>query len=277
VWLQSDVADRVSVAVLGVPLDDNSSYLRGAAAAPAAIRAALHSPASNLCTERGLDLAAERRWRDAGDVGARERQPAFAAIEARAGELLDGGERVVALGGDHSISVPLVRAHAARYPGLSILHLDAHPDLYDELGGSRDSHACPFARIMEAGLVRRMLSLGIRAATTHQREQAQRFGVETVAAGADWSAAVASLEPPIYLSLDLDVLDPAFAPGVSHFEPGGLSVRDVLDVVHRLPIAPVGADIVELNPTRDPSMRTAAVAAKILKEILGGMLEKGSD
>lgn len=271
------MANRVSVAVLGVPLDCNSSFLRGAAAAPAAIRTALHSPASNLCTEHGLDLAVDRRWRDAGDVGAPDRQPSLAEIEARAGGLLDGGELVVALGGDHSISVPLVGAYAARRPSLSILHLDAHPDLYDELDGSRDSHACPFARIMEAGLARRMLSLGIRAATSHQREQAARFGVETVAVGADWRPAVASLEPPLYLSLDLDVLDPAFAPGISHFEPGGLSVRDVLDIFHRLPVAPVGADIVELNPTRDPTMRTAAVAAKILKEILGGMLDKGSD
>ncbi len=137
------------------------------------------------------------------------------------------GERVVALGGDHSISYPLVRAHAGIHHGLTILHLDAHPDLYDELDGSRVSHGCPFARVMEEGLAARMVSIGIRTANPHQREQAERFGVETFGPTDDLSAVLASLTPPLYLSLDLDVLDPAFAPGISHYEPGGLSTRQV--------------------------------------------------
>lgn len=260
------------VEIVGVPLDENSSFLQGAAAAPAAIRAALYSPSSNLCAENGLDLGVETRWRDAGNVGSVDRQPSRAEIEARARCLIEEGVSVLALGGDHSISHPLLLAHAARHAGLTVLHLDAHPDLYDELDGSRDSHACPFARTMEEGLARRLVSVGIRAATTHQREQAARFGVETVAAGKDWTAAVASLEPPLYLSLDLDVLDPAFAPGISHYEPGGLSVRDVLEIIHRLPHAPVGADLVELNPARDVHDLTAMVAAKLVREIIALML-----
>ncbi len=122
-------------------------------------------------------------------------------------------ERVVALGGDHSISYPLVRAHARVHSGLTILHLDAHPDLYDELDGSRVSHGCPFARVMEEGLAARMVSLGIRTANPHQREQAERFGVETFGPTDDLTTVLASLAPPLYLSLDLDVLDPAFRPG----------------------------------------------------------------
>jgi len=260
------------VAVVGVPVDSNSSFLRGPAAAPAMIREALLSPASNLCAEGGLDLGADSRWRLAGDIGTAERQPGFEVVVGGIGGFLKGGECVIALGGDHSISWPLLRAHAAVHPGLSILHLDAHPDLYDELDGSRLSHACPFARVMEEGLAVRMVSVGIRAATTHQREQAARFGVESIPTGTDWRAAVASLHPPLYLSLDLDVLDPAFAPGVSHYEPGGLSTREVLDIIHRLPVPPVGADIVELNPDRDRHGVTAVVAAKLLKEILAKML-----
>jgi agmatinase len=255
-----------------VPIDENSSHLRGTAAAPRVIREELHSPSSNLCAENGLDLGGDDRWRDAGDLGSPTAQPSFEMVEARIGAHVEGGARVVALGGDHSISWPLVRAHAPSHPGLTLLHLDAHPDLYDVFEGSRNSHACPFARIMEEGLASRMVSVGIRAANPHQREQAERFGVETVFAGEDWRPAVASLEPPIYLSIDLDVLDPAFAPGLSHPEPGGLSVREVIDLIQSLPHAPVGADLVELNPDRDLNNLTAMVAAKLLKEILAATL-----
>ncbi len=179
---------------------------------------------------------------------------------------------MVTLGGDHSISYPLVRSHARVHSGLTILHLDAHPDLYDELDGSRLSHGCPFARVMEEGLAARMVSLGIRTANPHQREQAKRFGVETFGPTDDLTAVLASLAPPLYLSLDLDVLDPAFAPGISHYEPGGLSTRQVLDIIHALPCPLTGADIVELNPDRDIHGMTAMVAAKLLKEIVAGML-----
>jgi agmatinase len=266
------MAEHPPVAIVGVPLDENSSFLQGAASAPNSIREALHSPSSNLCVENGMDLGADSRWRDAGDVGTQQAQPSFEAIEDFVGRLVVNSGRVVALGGDHSISFPLVRAHAAPYPELTILHLDAHPDLYNELDGSRLSHGCPFARVMEEGLASRMVSIGIRAATAHQREQAKRFGVETFGPTDDFAAVLTSLEPPLYLSLDLDVLDPAFAPGISHYEPGGLSTRQVLEIIHRLPCPLTGADIVELNPDRDVNGMTAVVAAKLLKEIVAQML-----
>lgn len=261
-----------TVAVVGVPVDENSSFMRGTAAAPRHIREALHSGSTNLCAENGVDLKTDSRWRDAGDLGSAEEQPSFAEIEEHIDGLLGQGAAVIALGGDHSITYPLVRAHARAHTGLNILHLDAHPDLYDELDGSRISHACPFARILEEELAARLVSIGIRTANPHQRQQAERFGVETYGVTDDWSAALASLRPPLYLSLDLDVLDPAFAPGVSHYEPGGLSTRDVLEIVHDLPCPPIGADIVELNPDRDLHGVTAMVAAKLLKEIIARML-----
>ncbi len=260
------------VAVVGVPSDVNSSFLRGSAKAPALIREALRSESSNLWTESGLDLGSDDRWRDEGDIGTAVEQPSFAEIERNLDGLLGKGRRVVALGGDHSISYPLLRAHARLHTGLTILHLDAHPDLYDELDGSRLSHGCPFARVMEEGLAKRMVSIGIRTANDHQRLQAERFGVELIGVTEDWEAVLTTLRPPLYLSIDLDVLDPAFAPGISHYEPGGLSTRDVLKIIHGLPDPPTGADIVELNPDRDRHGVTAMVAAKLLKEILARML-----
>ncbi len=266
------MTEHTPIAIVGVPLDENSSFLRGAASAPNSIRVALHCPSSNLCTENGMDLGVDSRWRDAGDVGSSKAQPSFAEIEDLVGRLVVNDERVLALGGDHSISFPLVRAHAAAHAGLTILHLDAHPDLYDELDGSRLSHGCPFARVMEEGLAARMVSLGIRTANPHLREQAERFGVETFGPTDDVTAVLASLAQPLYLSIDLDVLDPAFAPGISHYEPGGLSTRQVLEIIQTLQCPLTGADIVELNPDRDLHGMTAMVAAKLVKEIVAQML-----
>ena len=260
------------VTLFGVPFDESSSFLRGPAEAPPRIREALHSPSANLSTEGGRDLGAEPRFRDAGDLDLPDGVAAFAEIEERTAELLVGGDRLVALGGDHAITYPIVRAFAGRYDGLTILHLDAHPDLYDELDGNRLSHACPFARIMEEGLVARLVQMGIRTMTPHQRDQAERFGVEVTTADR-WSTDVAAgLTGPVYLSLDLDVLDPAFAPGLSHYEPGGVSTRDVLEAVTRIPAPLVGADVVEYNPARDLHGVTAMVAAKCVKEIVDRML-----
>lgn len=158
-------------------------------------------------------------------------------------------------------------------PHLTVLHIDAHADLYDQFAGDRFSHACPFARIMEEGLCDRLVQVGIRTLNGHQRAQADRYGVEIIDMRA-WSAGTRPmLTGPVYLSLDLDGLDPAFAPGVSHWEPGGLMTREVLGLIQGLPAPFIGADIVELNPARDPSGVTAMVAAKFVKETASRMLE----
>ena len=139
--------------------------------------------------------------------------------------------RPIALGGDHAITFPILRAFAKRHPRLSILHFDAHPDLYDEFEGNRFSHACPFARIMEEGLAGRLVQVGIRTANAHQREQVARFGVEMIEMRDFRDGLAPEFDAPVYVSFDLDGLDPAFAPGVSHREPGGLSTRQALDVI----------------------------------------------
>ena len=149
--------------------------------------------------------------------------------------------------------------------------MDAHPDLYDEFVGRRFSHACPFARIMEEGLASRLVQVGIRVMNGHQHEQVRRFGVETIDMRA-WADGIRpQLTGPVYVSIDLDGLDPAFAPGVSHREPGGFSVRDVIGLVHALPGPLAGADIVEFNPSQDRLGLTAPVAGKLVKELAGRM------
>jgi agmatinase len=261
------------VAVVGVPSDENSSFMRGSAEAPSAIREALHSYSANLCAENGIDLGAEPRFAELGNLELGSGLAALKQIEGAVARLLARDVYVLSLGGDHAITYPIVKAYAKRYDKLTILHLDAHPDLYDELEGNRYAHACPFARIMEENLAARLVQVGIRTLNPHQREQAERFGVE-VHEMRDWHKGLdLAFQGPLYLSLDLDVLDPAFAPGISHHEPGGLSTREVLTIIQNLHVPIVGADIVEYNPKRDLGGVTSMTAAKLLKEIAACMIE----
>ncbi|MFK7800601.1 MAG: agmatinase [Anaerolineae bacterium] len=254
------------VAILGIPFDDNSSFMRGPAGGPAEIRKQLHCGAANYYAEDGFDLRSNQ-IHDIGDADFRGAADWLTAIEQSAGEVLAKGAKLLSLGGDHSITWPLIRAHAKQHPKLTILQIDAHPDLYDELDGNRHAHACPFARIMEEGLVERLVQIGIRTLNQHQREQAARFGVEIIEMK-DWSPEkLPVFDSPLYLTLDLDGLDPAFAPGVSHHEPGGFSTREVIEIIQNLPSCLMGADIVELNPVRDPIGITAMLGSKLLREV----------
>ena len=246
--------------------------MKGPAEAPRRIRAALGSPHWNSWSELGDNLEAAGGLTDAGDLELGSAEKVRAEIEAGIRSLLDGGWRPLALGGDHSVTYPVLRAIGKRHRELTILHLDAHPDLYHEYEGDRFSHACPFARIMEEQLARRLVQVGVRTLNRHQRDQAERFGVEVIEMR-EWAAGRRpAVSGTVYLSLDLDVLDPAFAPGVSHREPGGLTVREVLTVIQGLGGALVGADVVEYNPHQDLDGVTATAAAKIVKEIAGRML-----
>ena len=256
--------------LVGVPYDASSSSLRGASAAPPLIRAAITSPAGNTFTERGADLST---LADAGDLQlSNDAATARGEIQAGVDAILDSRHRPIALGGDHSITYPIMRAVAKYHRGATILHVDAHADLYDEYEGDRYSHACPFARIMEEQLCGRLVQVGIRTLTPHQREQIKRFGVDAIEMQHFAAGARPAVDGPVYVSIDLDGLDPAFAPGVSHRESGGLSVRDVLTMIHSLKGPIVGADVVEFNPGQDVEGLTASAAAKIVREIAGSML-----
>lgn len=210
---------------------------------------------------------------DAGDLALpQDAEAARQAIEAGVRRVLESGAKPLVLGGDHSITYPVLRAFNDRGP-LAILHFDAHGDIYDTFEGDRFSHACPFARVMEERLAARLIQVGLRTLTPHQREQSKKFGTEIF--GADrWREAipvVAALRTPVYVSLDVDVLEPMLAPGLAHPEPGGLSVRDVLDVLLALRTDVIGADVVEYNPRFDVRDLTARVAAKFVKELIGAM------
>lgn len=272
----SDFHDKVkalqpdSIAIVGVPFDEHSSFLRGAAGGPSMLREAYHSESSNYYTEDGIHLLTESRLSEVGDMPLTE----YFDIEKRAVSILQMGGMMLSLGGDHSITYPLLKAHAQYFDWLTILQLDAHGDLYDDFEGNKYSHACPFARIMEDGLAKRLIQVGNRTLTDHQREQAKRFGVEIIEMK-DWRPGRRlPIEGPLYLSLDLDVLDPAFAPGVSHYEPGGMSTRELLALIQSINVPLIGADIVEYNPSRDINGMTAMAGARLMKEILAVMLRE---
>ena len=269
------------VSLLGVPWDASSSFQRGAAEAPAAIRQALWAPSSNSYNERGDDLAAPGVFEDAGDIDLPDDpKQARTLIEDRVRQIVRSGHRPLVLGGDHSITYPVLRGFSVRTEAPSVLHLDAHGDLYDEFPlrrdaesepGDRYSHACPFARVMEERLATRLIQVGVRTLNAHQRAQAAKFGVEVLGPDRwrDVLPQVARLRGALYISLDLDVLEPMLAPGLSHPEPGGLTVRDVLEIVSAVKVPVVGADIVEYNPRNDIRDLTARVAAKFVKELIG--------
>jgi arginase family enzyme len=233
------------MAILGVPFDEKSSYLRGTAGGPRAIRQASTGKCYNEYTELGVNLAEETVLVDLGDVDTSgDVDKSFALIEKAVAGILDKGAVPVVLGGDHSITYPIIKAFARKFKPLDILHFDAHPDLYEDLYGDRLSHACPFARIMEDGV--RMIEM---------KEIHDPLFLK--------------FANPLYISFDLDALDPAFAPGVSHHEPGGLSTRQAIQIIQALKARIVGFDIVELNASRDASGITAAAAFKLFREMAG--------
>ncbi len=265
----------MTITLLGIPQDNNSSYLAGPALAPDRIREAIYCDSANLFTESGHDLGDASLWSDAANVALEglAGQAAFDQIRTTVSGLLAAGNRVVSLGGDHSVTYPVVSAYAEHFGGISLLHIDAHPDLYESMQGNPFSHASPFARLMETGRITRLVQVGIRTLNLHQREQAARYGVE-IHEMRDLSGVDAiAFDGPVYLSFDLDALDPAFAPGVSHFEPGGLTTRQAINLIQSFKGQLVGADLVELNPLRDSNGMSAMVAAKLTKELIGRLLD----
>ncbi len=255
-----------SIQLIGVPTDINSSYLAGPAKAPAKIREILASDMMNRESESGVELGRDILFEDGGDIplnGNREQEIIYDTIALA----LKKGHIPIMLGGDHSITYPIIKAITDRHGSINILHIDAHPDLYETYKDNRLSHASPFARIMEDCLTHRLVQVGIRTMNHHQRQQAERFDVEIIPMHNLDFIRASRFDGPLYISIDLDGLDPAYAPGVSHHEPGGLTVRQVIELLQRIEVPLIGADIVEYNPDRDLHNMTAAVAVKLLKEL----------
>ncbi|MDX6670591.1 MAG: guanidinobutyrase / D-arginase [Solirubrobacteraceae bacterium] len=277
-----ETVDRADVAVLGAPFDGGTSFRPGARFGPAAIREAslLMRPYNEP-----LDLLpfAQAQVADAGDAGPDplEIGAAHAAIQARAADLHDSGARVLGLGGDHSVALPLMRAAAARHGKLSLLQLDAHTDTWDEYFGHKVSHGTVMRRAVEEELIDPAASvqIGLRgplyAATDMEDNAALGFHTllarELEAAGVAGAVELARerLRPPVYVSVDIDVLDPAYAPGTGTPEPGGLTSRELLAILRGLAGLDVAAaDVVEVSPPYDPAGVTAMAAAAAAYDLL---------
>ena len=256
-----------AIAVQGILYDEKSSFLRGAAKAPPEIRAAYHSSSANYFAENGVETKPET-FENKGDYKIEE----YFDIEQITISNLNENKRIVTLGGDHSISYPIVKAIHQIYGPIEILHIDAHGDLYNSFDGDPYSHACPFARIMEDKLASRLVQIGVRTLNSHQREQADKFDVDIIEMKDFSLQRLPVFRNPLYLSVDIDALDPSCAPGVSHQEPGGLLTREVIHIIQSIEGPIVGADIVEYNPDRDLNKMTAMVCAKIFREILSKMI-----
>lgn len=263
----------VRLSLLGIPHDDNSSFMKGPSEAPPLIREKLYCDAYGEFSESGFEICSKDRIVDHGDMRFDGPSDPWDLIEEKVAGILESGNPLISLGGDHAITHPIMRGVRRHHRRLTILHIDAHPDLYHVFQGNPRSHACPFARIMEEGLADRLIQVGLRSVNDHHREQFRRFGVEAIEAARCGDTLRFDMAMPVYISIDMDALDPAYAPGVSHREPGGLSPRQIINWIHTIQQPIVAADIVEYNPRCDISSLTAGVAAKLLKEIAGMMVK----
>jgi len=272
-----------AVAVLGIPFDAGVSYRPGARFGPAAVRAGAkllrpHNPAL------GVDPWARQQVADAGDLAVNpfDIAAAIAEIESGARATLAAADRLVALGGDHTVALPLLRATAARHGPVALVHFDAHLDTWDTYFGAPYTHGTPFRRAAEEGLlalghsvhvgVRGPLysaadltddaSLGFSIVST---EDVARRGVDEAVGRIRERAG----DQPVYLSVDIDVLDPAHAPGTGTPEPGGLTTRELQLILRGLAgLRLAGADVVEVSPPYDHAELTSLAAANVAYEML---------
>jgi agmatinase len=279
-------AERVArwdIAIVGVPFDSGTSYRPGARFGPAAVRQGSrllrpYNPAlDSLPFERAQVV-------DAGDILCTpfDVEAAVGQIEAGADALLAGGGRLVAVGGDHTVALPLLRATARKHGPLALVHFDAHLDTWDSYFGQRYTHGTPFRRAWEEGLLQRdhTVHVGLRGplySGADLRDDAgmgfaqiatddvARLGVDAVVQ----QVLTRIGDAPLYASVDIDVLDPAHAPGTGTPEAGGLTSRELLALLRGLdPAALVGADIVEVSPAYDHAEITAVAASHVLYELI---------
>ncbi len=275
--------ERARVAVLGVPFDAGVSYRPGARFGPQAIRAG-----SKLLRayHQAMDVSpwSNDQVADAGDLAPNpfDIAEAIQQIEAGAREALERAEVLLALGGDHTIALPLLRVAHERHGPIALVHLDAHLDTWDTYFGAAYTHGTPFRRAFEEGLLAagRGAHVGIRGPIFGASDLVEDagFGFEIVStvdvARAGVDAAIERIrarvgDSPVYVSIDIDVLDPAHAPGTGTPEPGGLTTREAMLLLRGLAGLPlVGADVVEVAPPYDHAELTSLAAANLAYELL---------
>jgi agmatinase len=266
--------DEADVVLFGAPYDSTTSFRPGTRFGPSAMRSeSFGIETYSMLQDR--DIADDARVFDSGDLelpfGAPDR--ALEMIEARAAEILDAGKTPFLLGGEHLVTLGAVRAVAKRHPDLRIVHFDAHADLREDYLGVRLSHACVIRRCHDILGDGRIFQFGIRSGTRDERRFMLDGRVATeLFTDATLPGVVDAIGPgaPVYLTVDMDVLDPAEFPGTGTPEAGGLSfarlVADVRLICAKLNV--VALDNVELSPALDPTGRSTALACKLLREEL---------
>lgn len=283
-----DEARTAEIVIVGVPFDSGVTYRPGARFGPAHIR-----QSSRLLRPWNPALRVApfgvRQVADAGDIACTpfDIGTAITQIEAGARSLSGAGQRLVTLGGDHTVALPLLRAVHAVHGPVAVLHFDAHLDTWDTYYDEPYTHGTPFRRASEEGLIdqRHSLHVGIRGPLFADTDLAdtERLGFATVHCAEIESdglaAAIARMrdrlgDAPVYLSIDIDVLDPAFAPGTGTPEAGGLTSRELLTMIRTLDRL-VGTDIVEVSPAYDHAEITGIAAAHVAYEIISVMARGG--
>ncbi|MCU1472578.1 agmatinase [Amnibacterium sp.] len=281
--------EHADIAVVGVPFDSGVSYRPGARFGPAHVREASrllrpYNPAQDVSP------FAVQQVVDAGDIAVNpfDIGEAVAEIERAATALTEGGTRLVTIGGDHTIALPLLRSAARRHGPVAVVHFDAHLDTWDTYFGAAVTHGTPFRRASEEGLIDRTASLhvGIRG-PLYDREDLrddERLGFAIVSSvDIETEGVPAAIErmrrrignAPVYLSIDIDVLDPAHAPGTGTPEAGGLTSRELLRMIRALAtLRLVGADVVEVAPAYDHAQVTGIAASHVAYEIVSAMGER---
>jgi agmatinase len=276
---------RADVAVLGAPFDGATTFRPGARFGPAGIREASlllrpYNEALDVAPFESVQVA------DAGDAPATpiEVEAGHRAIEEAARSVIADGGRVIGLGGDHSVSLPLLRAAATASGALSLIQFDAHTDTWDSYFGARYTHGTIFRRALEEGIIdpHASVQIGLRGSLYSDEDLAENraLGFATLLARQFDEVGVAGtldlirgrVGPAVYVTVDIDVLDPAFAPGTGTPEAGGLSSRELLALLRGLAeLAPrlAGADVVEVSPPYDPSGVTAVAGANVAYELVG--------
>ncbi|RMG49575.1 MAG: agmatinase [Acidobacteria bacterium] len=265
---------RGRLVFVGLPSDGQSSYRRGCAAGPERVRRAYDGRSYHATTELGVNLAGQ-----IVDLGDWAPQGTWAETKEsyrhRAAALFRAGRIPFFVGGDHAVTVPIVEALAVLGQPVHLVQIDAHPDLYPQFDGDPYSHACVAARFLEMEHIASVTQIGIRTLNHVQAEQAARFASRLeIQRARDCHGSLRhpqhlQQEALVYMTIDLDGFDPAFAPGVSHPVPGGLTSRQVLDFIQGARWKLVGMDVVELNPDLDVRDQTAILAARLLHEGMG--------
>ncbi len=259
---------HLPVQMLGLPTDRNSSFMKGASRAPEVVRKIMASGMSNLTAENGCDLDDPAVLKDLGSLELHEDDGDFEKIRETAMKLFSKGTALF-IGGDHFVTWPILEGFtAATRLKPHLVQIDAHPDFYPEFDGSPTSHASTMARVMERNLAGSLTQIGLRTINKIQQKQIEKHGVTVFPASTGIPDKRELPSGITYLTIDLDGLDPAFAPGVSHHEPGGLTTREVIRLIWSLPGPLVGGDIVEYNPANDIHGMTAAVVMKLVKEMV---------